>query len=54
MHYDPYEFLPWLNARTWTSEWPKYRATELRQSRPGAPDPDPSILTCRAEMPVGQ
>jgi hypothetical protein len=29
VHYDPYEFLPWLNARTWTSEWPKYRATNL-------------------------
>ncbi len=27
VHYDPYEFLPWLNTRTWTSEWPKYRAT---------------------------
>ena len=28
VHYDPYEFLPWLNARTWTSEWPKYRAND--------------------------
>jgi hypothetical protein len=28
VHYDPYEFLPWLNARTWNSEWPKYRAVD--------------------------
>jgi hypothetical protein len=34
VHYDPYEFLPWLNARTWTSEWPKYRAQNL--TNPGA------------------
>jgi hypothetical protein len=27
-HYDPLTFLPWLNARTWRSEWPKYRATD--------------------------
>jgi hypothetical protein len=28
VHYDPYEFLPWLNTRTWNSEWPKYRAVD--------------------------
>jgi hypothetical protein len=28
VHYDPYEFLPWLNRRTWRSEWPKYRAVD--------------------------
>lgn len=39
VHYDPYEFLPWLNARTWTSEWPKYRATNL--ASPGAVPPTP-------------
>jgi hypothetical protein len=27
IHYDPLTFLPWLNRRTWRSEWPKYRAT---------------------------
>ncbi|MDA0171418.1 N-acetylmuramoyl-L-alanine amidase [Solirubrobacter taibaiensis] len=27
-HYDPLTFLPWLNGRTWRSEWPKYRATD--------------------------
>lgn len=26
VHYDPYDFLPWINQRTWRSEWPKYRA----------------------------
>jgi hypothetical protein len=39
VHYDPYEFLPWLNARTWTSEWPKYRATNL--ANPGMVPPTP-------------
>ena len=39
VHYDPYEFLPWLNARTWTSEWPKYRANNL--AHPGAVPPTP-------------
>jgi hypothetical protein len=39
VHYDPYEFLPWLNARTWTSEWPKYRATNL--ANPGTVPPTP-------------
>jgi hypothetical protein len=39
VHYDPYEFLPWLNARTWTSEWPKYRANNL--ANPGAVPPTP-------------
>jgi hypothetical protein len=39
VHYDPYEFLPWINARTWTSEWPKYRANNLAQ--PGAVPPTP-------------
>ena len=34
VHYDPYEFLPWLNGRTWASEWPKYRAANL--ANPGA------------------
>ena len=28
VHYDPLTFLPWLNNRTWRSEWPKYRATD--------------------------
>jgi hypothetical protein len=28
IHYDPLTFLPWLNRRTWRSEWPKYRATD--------------------------
>jgi hypothetical protein len=23
IHYDPLTFLPWLNGRTWRSEWPK-------------------------------
>ncbi len=27
-HYDPMTFLPWLNRRTWRSEWPKYRAND--------------------------
>lgn len=39
VHYDPYEFLPWLNARTWTSEWPKYRANNL--ANPGTVPPTP-------------
>ena len=39
MHYDPYEFLPWLNARTWTSEWPKYRAQNF--ANPGQVPPTP-------------
>lgn len=39
VHYDPYEFLPWLNARTWTSEWPKYRAPNL--ANPGQVPPSP-------------
>ena len=25
VHYDPDLFMPWLNNRTWHSEWPKYR-----------------------------
>jgi hypothetical protein len=28
IHYDPMTFLPWINQRTWRSEWPKYRATD--------------------------
>lgn len=28
IHYDPMTFLPWINRRTWRSEWPKYRATD--------------------------
>jgi hypothetical protein len=39
VHYDPYEFLPWLNAKTWTSEWPKYRAANL--ANPGQVPPTP-------------
>ncbi len=39
VHYDPYEFLPWLNARTWTSEWPKYRAQNF--ANPGQVPPTP-------------
>ena len=27
-HYDLLTFLPWLNGRTWRSEWPKYRVTD--------------------------
>jgi hypothetical protein len=28
VHYDLLTFLPWLNTRTWRSEWPKYRAVD--------------------------
>jgi hypothetical protein len=28
IHYDPLTFIPWLNAVTWRSEWPKYRAVD--------------------------
>ena len=28
VHYDPYTFMPWINERTWRSEWPKYRFTD--------------------------
>jgi hypothetical protein len=38
IHYDPLTFLPWLNTRTWRSEWPKYRATDPAVI-PAAPRP---------------
>jgi len=38
VHYDPLTFLPWLNRRTWRSEWPKYRATDPA-GIPAAPQP---------------
>jgi len=38
IHYDPLTFLPWLNRRTWRSEWPKYRATDPA-GIPAAPRP---------------
>lgn len=43
VHYDPYEFLPWLNARTWASEWPKYRAANAANPGqvPASPIPRP-------------
>ncbi|MBE2315699.1 hypothetical protein DVA67_006915 [Solirubrobacter sp. CPCC 204708] len=37
-HYDPLSFLPWINQRTWRSEWPKYRATDPA-GIPAAPRP---------------
>ena len=37
-HYDPITFMPWLNRRTWRSEWPKYRATDPA-GIPAAPRP---------------
>jgi hypothetical protein len=48
VHYDPYQFLPWLNTRTWTSEWPKYRANNLANPGCGAADADPPILSSHA------
>ncbi len=38
IHYDPMTFLPWINHRTWHSEWPKYRATDPA-GIPAAPRP---------------
>ena len=38
VHYDPLSFLPWLNTRTWRSEWPKYRAVDPA-GIPAAPRP---------------
>jgi hypothetical protein len=37
-HYDPMTFLPWINRRTWRSEWPKYRVTDPT-GIPAAPRP---------------
>jgi len=38
VHYDPPEFLAWLNRKTWQSEWPKYRVTDPA-GVPAAPRP---------------
>jgi hypothetical protein len=40
-HYDPIDFMQWLNNLTWTSEWPKYRvrAGGAAAARPAAPRP---------------
>lgn len=42
-HYAPLDFMQWLNDRTWSSEWPKYRVTTGRPpasvARPAAPRP---------------
>jgi hypothetical protein len=38
-HFDPLTFLPWLNKRTWQSEWPKYRVTDASGDIPPAPRP---------------
>jgi hypothetical protein len=37
VHDHLYEFLTWLNARTWTREWPKYRAPNF--ANPGQVPP---------------
>jgi hypothetical protein len=40
IHYDPLTFLPWINRRTWRSEWPKYRITlPAGTAIPAAPRP---------------
>ena len=38
VHYDPYDFLPWINKRTWRSEWPKYRAVHDPANPAAIPD----------------
>ncbi len=38
VHDDVLTFLPWLNNRTWRSEWPKYRAVDAA-GIPAAPRP---------------
>jgi hypothetical protein len=38
VHYDLLDVLPWLNGRTWRSEWPKYRAVDPA-GIPAAPRP---------------
>ena len=38
VHYDPYDFLPWINQRTWRSEWPKYRAVQDPANPAANPD----------------
>ena len=38
VHYDPYDFLPWINRRTWRSEWPKYRAVHDPANPAAIPD----------------
>ena len=37
VHYDPLTFMPWLNKRTWRSEWPKYRVTDASGGIPASP-----------------
>ena len=40
-HYEPIDFMQWLNDLTWSSEWPKYRVTAgappASVARPAAP-----------------
>jgi hypothetical protein len=38
VHYEPYDFLPWINQRTWRSEWPKYRAVHDPANPAAIPD----------------
>ena len=38
VHYDPYDFRPWINQRTWRSEWPKYRAVHDPANPAAIPD----------------
>ena len=37
-HYEPIDFMQWLNDLTWSSEWPKYRVTG---GNPAVPIPRP-------------
>jgi hypothetical protein len=38
VHYKPYDFLPWINQRTWRSEWPKYHAVHDPANPAAIPD----------------
>jgi hypothetical protein len=40
VHYDPDQFMEWINRRTWRSEWSKYRIADPAE----APDPRPRTL----------
>ena len=33
-HYQPFDFLRWMNQITWNSEWPKYPDAQPRGSGP--------------------